>query len=220
MQLKYYGTLQELTAILKGIGATGRWVDGHPMEFFMDGGGKVRWYRTTHTVYVQGPPTVLLHVTKCLGAAIAAKAVTDAGSPNTPASAVVNVEKTSGSLGLPPVTTSKPRKGISSPKFFGRPSELKTRIAATGIRGSWNFESGAHTFRASTGAVLKWFPASGALSFQGPKGPRYAFYSLALLVLDWPARPAPSSHPASAPREPGGHEPVAENVNEAANDPQ
>lgn len=81
MTLKHNGTQEELTVLLKGIGITGQWIDGDPKEYHMNGGGKVRWWPKTHTVFVQGSPILVADTTARLGAAIAAKTTTVTRAP-------------------------------------------------------------------------------------------------------------------------------------------
>lgn len=53
-------------------------------------------------------------------------------------------------------------------KFKGSVEELKDRVA--GISGEWSEDpAGKHTFRASSGAILNFWPSRGTLQFQGQR---------------------------------------------------
>jgi hypothetical protein len=54
-------------------------------------------------------------------------------------------------------------------RFRGSLKELRKIVARCAIAGDWqpHTKSNHHRFRASTGAILNWWPTTGAMNFQG-----------------------------------------------------
>jgi hypothetical protein len=54
-------------------------------------------------------------------------------------------------------------------RFSGSLEELRKIVARCAILGDWQLhtKSNHHRFRASTGAILNWWPTTGAMNFQG-----------------------------------------------------
>jgi hypothetical protein len=59
-------------------------------------------------------------------------------------------------------------------RFRGSLEELR-KIVARAIPGDWQLhtKSNHHRFRASTGAILNWWPTTGAMNFQGKEAERF-----------------------------------------------
>jgi predicted nucleotide-binding protein len=57
-------------------------------------------------------------------------------------------------------------------KWGGTFQELKEIMSELGIQGDWSETERDKTFRASTGAILKWYPSTGTLQYQGKKIPK------------------------------------------------
>jgi predicted nucleotide-binding protein len=54
-------------------------------------------------------------------------------------------------------------------KFRGKIEQLESAVAFSGIAGSWRAESdGSHRYDAVNEGILRWWPTTGSLSFQGP----------------------------------------------------
>jgi predicted nucleotide-binding protein len=54
-------------------------------------------------------------------------------------------------------------------KFRGNIEQLQGAVAGCGIAGSWREESdGSHRYDAANDGILRWWPGTGSLAFQGP----------------------------------------------------
>jgi hypothetical protein len=60
-------------------------------------------------------------------------------------------------------------------RFKGSLEELRKIVARCAIPGEWQFhtKSNYHRFRASTGAILNWWPTTKALNFQGKEAEHF-----------------------------------------------
>ena len=54
-------------------------------------------------------------------------------------------------------------------KYHGTPEDLRAVVEATGRMGDWREIPNGHSFRAKSGEVLNWWPATGTITCQGAK---------------------------------------------------
>ncbi len=75
-------------------------------------------------------------------------------------------------------------------KFSGSLDELKGHVAQTVIGGTWSESNGAHQFKSHDGGVMRWWPSSGTLQFQGQQGGKEALQRALVAVLGAPSTAA------------------------------
>lgn len=69
-------------------------------------------------------------------------------------------------------------------KFRGKPEQLESAVAACGIAGSWREESdGSRRYNAVNEGILRWWPRTGSLSFQGPEPGRVELKAAVMTAL-------------------------------------
>jgi hypothetical protein len=73
-------------------------------------------------------------------------------------------------------------------RFFGSLDELKQLISEIDHFGRWehdpNLLAEKHAYRASTGAVMNWWPKNGTLSIQGPRDAALEFETKFMHVMN------------------------------------
>jgi predicted nucleotide-binding protein len=69
-------------------------------------------------------------------------------------------------------------------KFRGKIEHLQSAVAECGITGNWRVESdGSHRYDAVNEGVLRWWPSTGTLSFQGPGNGRTELQTAVMAAL-------------------------------------
>jgi predicted nucleotide-binding protein len=69
-------------------------------------------------------------------------------------------------------------------KFRGKVEQLRDAVAACGIAGTWREESdGSHRFDAVNDGILRWWPGTGSISFQGPGTGRIELHTAVMDAL-------------------------------------
>lgn len=84
-------------------------------------------------------------------------------------------------------------------KYHGEFAGLCAKIDQIGIAGAWEEEDGGKkiTFRAKTGEVLNWWPATGTVQPQGRAADRFAEKVAAVLEHEVPVKVAPGGVPSA-----------------------
>ena len=89
------------------------------------------------------------------------------------------------------MTTGKPR-------FDGSLDQLRTAVCMTNFAGSWLQIPYGWSFRCHSGAILNWWPTTGAVTFQG-RANRAAEFEAALFAVCSPPSPQPNAKLLSSP---------------------